>query len=65
MIEPINKLDEKSHLMLHRTSRQDVTNGISVIVKGEGVRVFDQDGTSYLDLEARRDSSCSCWLRPQ
>lgn len=52
MIEPINKLDEKSHLMLHRTSRQDVTNGISVIVKGEGVRVFDQDGTSYLDLEA-------------
>ncbi|MGB5212160.1 MAG: aminotransferase class III-fold pyridoxal phosphate-dependent enzyme, partial [Anderseniella sp.] len=52
MSEPIKKLDETSHLMLHRTARKDVHNGISVIVKGEGVRVFDQDGNSYIDLEA-------------
>ena len=52
MAEPIHKYDETSHLLLHRTSRQDVAKGISVIVKGEGVRVFDQDGNSYIDMEA-------------
>ena len=52
MTEPIEKYDEGSHLILHRTSRQDVAKGISVIVKGEGVRVFDQDGNSYMDMEA-------------
>jgi len=52
MTEPIKKLDETSHLMLHRTARKDIHKGISVIVKGEGVRVFDQDGNSYIDLEA-------------
>jgi len=52
MGESIKKLDGTSHLMLHRTGREDVNNGISVIVKGEGVRVFDQDGKSYIDLEA-------------
>ncbi|MBT8271446.1 MAG: aspartate aminotransferase family protein [Desulfobacterales bacterium] len=52
MTEPIKKLDQTSHLMLHRTGRKDVHKGISVIVKGEGVRVFDQDGNSYIDLEA-------------
>ena len=52
MVEPIHNYDETSHLMLHRTSRQDVAKGISVIVKGEGVRVFDQDGNCYIDMEA-------------
>lgn len=52
MVESINKLDDTSHLLLHRTSRKDVAQGISVIVKGEGVRVFDQDGNSYIDMEA-------------
>ena len=52
MVDPISKLDQTSHLMLHRTPRQDVSKGINVIVKGEGVRVFDQDGTCYIDLEA-------------
>jgi adenosylmethionine-8-amino-7-oxononanoate aminotransferase len=52
MVETINKLYETSHLLLHRTSRQDAAKGISVIVKGEGIRVFDQDGTCYIDLEA-------------
>ena len=52
MVEPLHNYDETSHLMLHRTSRQDVAKGISVIVKGEGVRVFDQDGNCYIDMEA-------------
>ncbi len=52
MAESGGKLDESSRLMLHRTSRQDVRNGVDVIVKGDGVRVFDQDGNRYLDLEA-------------
>lgn len=52
MTHAIKKLDETSRLMLHRTSKQDVEKGISVIVKGEGVRVFDQDGKAYIDLEA-------------
>ena len=52
MAKSINKLDETSRLILHRTSRKDVNKGVSVIVQGEGVRVFDQDGNSYLDLEA-------------
>ena len=52
MAETIKKLDETSHLLLHRTSRKDVSKGVDVIVKGEGVHVFDQDGTCYIDLEA-------------
>lgn len=52
MAKSINKLDETSRLMLHRTNRKDVKQGISVIVRGEGVRVFDQDGKEFIDLEA-------------
>ena len=52
MVESTSKYDETSRLILHRTSRQDVVKGISVIVKGEGVRVFDQDGNCYIDMEA-------------
>ena len=52
MANAINKLDDTSHLILHRTNRKDVEAGISVIVRGEGVRVIDQDGNSYIDLEA-------------
>ena len=52
MAKSVNKLDDTSHLMLHRTARKEVEKGISVIVKGEGVRVFDQEGNSYIDLEA-------------
>ena len=40
-----------SHLILHRTSRRDVQDGkIPVIVRGEGVHVFDQAGRKYLDF---------------
>ena len=52
MTHSVKKLDATSRLMLHRTNKQDVNKGISVIVKGEGVRVFDQDGKDYIDLEA-------------
>lgn len=41
-----------SHLILQRTSREQVQKGITVITKGEGVWVFDQDGKRYLDLVA-------------
>ena len=37
MVESIKKLDGASRLLLHRTGREDVKKGISVIVKGEGV----------------------------
>ncbi len=45
-------MDTSSHLILHRTHQQEIQNGITVIVKGEGVYVFDQDGKPYLDLDA-------------
>lgn len=45
-------MDDTSRLILHRTSRELVRGGITVMTKGEGVRVFDQDGKSYLDLVA-------------
>jgi len=43
-------MDDTSHLILHRTPRERVKEGITVITRGEGVRVFDGDGKSYLDL---------------
>ncbi len=45
-------VDDMSHLILHRTSRELMREGITVMTRGEGVRVFDQDGKSYLDLVA-------------
>lgn len=52
MCATMKKLDENSHLILHRTSRKDIREGITVIVKGEGVWVYDQDGNRYLDLDS-------------
>jgi adenosylmethionine-8-amino-7-oxononanoate aminotransferase len=46
------KKDPLSHLILARTHRDDIKKGITVITRGEGTRVFDQDGKSYLDLVA-------------
>ena len=37
-------------LILCRTSKELIKKGIPVIVRGEGIRVFDQEGKSYLDL---------------
>jgi adenosylmethionine-8-amino-7-oxononanoate aminotransferase len=52
MGKSVEKLDQTSHLILHRTSRNEIREGITVIVKGDGVWVFDQDGKRYLDLDA-------------
>ncbi len=46
----MKKMDLESHLFLHRTARQEVEQGITVITKGEGVYVYDQDGKKYMDL---------------
>ena len=50
MVAKKNVMDDTSHLFLHRTLRELVKEGITVMTKGEGVRVFDQDGNSYPDL---------------
>jgi putrescine---pyruvate transaminase len=52
MNETVRTLNENSHLILHRTSKKEIREGITVIVKGEGVRVIDQDGKSYIDLDS-------------
>lgn len=52
MSEKYNVLDDTSRLVLHRTSREDVARGVSIMVKGEGVRVTDKAGKTYLDLVA-------------
>lgn len=52
MPETYHHYDPSSHLILHRTSRSDIQKGIPVIVRGEGARVFDQEGRAYIDLDA-------------
>lgn len=52
MDQKVKKLDEKSHLILHLTSDKELQEGISVIVKGEGVWVYDETGKRYLDLDS-------------
>jgi len=45
-------MDELGHLILCRTSRQQLKEGIPIITRGEGVHVFDQHGNKYLDFTA-------------
>ena len=45
-------MDETARLILHRTPREEVAQGITIMVKGEGVRVIDKTGRSYLDMVA-------------
>lgn len=52
MYDAVKKLDETSHLILHRTDQKEIREGITIIVKGEGVWVYDQDGKRYLDLDS-------------
>ena len=47
-----NVMDDSARLILHRTPRADIQNGVTVMVKGEGVRVTDKAGRSYLDMVA-------------
>jgi putrescine---pyruvate transaminase len=44
--------NEKSHLLLFRTPKDVMESGVTTIVRGEGCRVYDQDGKSYLDMVA-------------
>jgi len=46
------KMDSNSHLILQRTSKEQVEKGITVIARGKGVWVYDQEGKRYLDLVA-------------
>ncbi len=39
-----------SALILCRTSKERIQQGVPVIVKGEGSKVFDKDGKAYIDL---------------
>jgi adenosylmethionine-8-amino-7-oxononanoate aminotransferase len=43
-------MDKRSHLILQRTPTKQWEEGVTVITRGEGVRVFDQDGKSFLDF---------------
>jgi len=52
MNEKQNLMDDKARLILHRTPQADVAKGISIMVKGEGARVIDKEGKSYLDMVA-------------
>ena len=46
------KMDDQSHLIMARTPRDQIKQGISIITRGEGSRVFDENGKSYIDLVA-------------
>jgi len=46
----MKKMYDDSHLILNRTSKQEIAEGITVITKGDGIYVFDQDGKRYMDL---------------
>jgi adenosylmethionine-8-amino-7-oxononanoate aminotransferase len=52
MSKKTKKLDASSNLILHLTAKSDIDQGISVITRGEGVHVWDQDGKKYLDLDS-------------
>jgi putrescine---pyruvate transaminase len=47
-----NVMDGSSHLILHRTSRAELEKGVTIISRGEGMRVFDKAGNSYVDMDA-------------
>lgn len=46
------RMYEDSPLIPHRTSRRELRDGILIIARGEGVYVFDEEGSRYLDLDA-------------
>ena len=40
------------HIVLYRTSKEQLREGVPIISRGEGVYVFDQNGKRYIDLSA-------------
>lgn len=57
MADPDVKGCSRSHVIYPRTSREELEQGIPIITRGEGVRVYDETGKAYLDL-------VSGWTRP-
>jgi adenosylmethionine-8-amino-7-oxononanoate aminotransferase len=51
-VAKIKTANGKAGLILCRTSKGVVEKGIPVMTRGEGCRVFDDKGNSYLDLAA-------------
>ncbi len=45
-------MEDNFPLILHRTSKEQLKEGVTCITKGKGLRVFDQNGKSYLDFIA-------------
>jgi len=43
---------QMSHLVSHRTTREELAAGIPIMDRGEGSTVWDVEGREYLDLEA-------------
>lgn len=52
------RLYADANLILHRTSRKDIEQGIPIIDRGDGIYVFDEEGNQYMDLDAG-------WTRPE
>lgn len=46
------RMDNHSHLILQRTPKEQLEKGITVMTRGQGIWVYDQDGKRYLDLVA-------------
>ncbi|MDR0354339.1 MAG: aspartate aminotransferase family protein [Deltaproteobacteria bacterium] len=44
--------DRTSNLILHRTSRKEIEDGILTIVKGQGIHVEDSNGNRYVDMDS-------------
>lgn len=38
------------HLIMQRTTKDQIAEGLPVIIRGDGLRVYDQNGKDYLDL---------------
>jgi adenosylmethionine-8-amino-7-oxononanoate aminotransferase len=47
-----NRMFADAHLILHRTHKDEIEQGIPVMSRGEGVYVYDEEGHRYLDLDA-------------
>jgi len=52
MNKNLSMLDGTSRLILHRTPREDIQKGITIMDRGEGVHLVDKEGKRYLDMEA-------------
>ncbi len=47
-----NILNGSSPLIFHRTGKDQVQKGVTIVTDGQGTRVTDKSGRTYLDLDA-------------